>query len=98
MKEIVIAGLTTASSLGPAETIDRVENAVRKKGLMISSRIAHAAGATEVGLSLGSTTLIIFGNASGGTPLMQTGQTAGIDLPLIEARVIGGKMLSNPKQ
>jgi uncharacterized protein (DUF302 family) len=83
MKEIVIAGLTTiASSLSPAETIDRVENAVREKGLTIFSRIDHAAGAAEVGLSLRSTTLIIFGNASGGTPLMQTGQTAGIDLPL----------------
>jgi uncharacterized protein (DUF302 family) len=28
------------------------------------------------------TELIIFGNARGGTPLMQVSQTAGIDLPL----------------
>jgi uncharacterized protein (DUF302 family) len=28
------------------------------------------------------TALIIFGNAKGGTPLMQAAQTAGIDLPL----------------
>jgi uncharacterized protein (DUF302 family) len=28
------------------------------------------------------TELIIFGNARGGTPLMQTAQTIGIDLPL----------------
>jgi len=28
------------------------------------------------------TELVIFGNARGGTPLMQSAQTAGIDLPL----------------
>jgi uncharacterized protein (DUF302 family) len=34
------------------------------------------------GLSLRPTELIIFGNAKGGTPLMQREQTIGIDLPL----------------
>ena len=41
-----------------------------------------AAGAAEVGLSLHPTELLIFGNARGGTPLMQSMQTIGIDLPL----------------
>jgi uncharacterized protein (DUF302 family) len=83
MKEIVIAGLTTiASSFGPAQTIDRLESAIREKGLTIFARIDHAAGAAEVGSTLRPTTLIIFGNARGGTPLMQSAQTAGIDLPL----------------
>jgi uncharacterized protein (DUF302 family) len=35
-----------------------------------------------VGLKLAPTELIIFGNARGGTPLMQSVQTVGIDLPL----------------
>jgi uncharacterized protein (DUF302 family) len=35
-----------------------------------------------VGLTLPPTELIIFGNARGGTPLMQSVQTVGIDLPL----------------
>ncbi len=83
MKEIVIAGLTTiASSFGPAQTIDRLESAIREKGLMIFARIDHAAGAAEVGSTLRSTRLIIFGHARGGTPLMQSVQTTGIDLPL----------------
>jgi len=34
------------------------------------------------GLTLRPTELIIFGNARGGTPLMQSVQTVGIDLPL----------------
>jgi uncharacterized protein (DUF302 family) len=33
-------------------------------------------------MSLRPTDLLIFGNAKGGTPLMQAGQTIGIDLPL----------------
>ena len=83
MKEIVIAGLTTIpSSFGSTETTDRIENAVREKGLTIFSRIDHATGAADVGLPLRPTTLLIFGNARGGTPLMQAGQTAGIELPL----------------
>jgi uncharacterized protein (DUF302 family) len=83
MKEIVIAGLTTiASSFGPAQTIDRLASAIREKGLTIFAQIDHAAGAAEVGSTLRPTTLIIFGNARGGTPLMQSAQTAGIDLPL----------------
>jgi uncharacterized protein (DUF302 family) len=35
-----------------------------------------------VGLPLRPTDLLIFGNAKGGTPLMQSVQTIGIDLPL----------------
>jgi uncharacterized protein (DUF302 family) len=50
--------------------------------MVIFARIDHAAGATAAGLSLRPTELIIFGNARGGTPLMQAGQTVGIDLPL----------------
>jgi uncharacterized protein (DUF302 family) len=33
-------------------------------------------------MTLRPTDLLIFGNAKGGTPLMQQAQTAGIDLPL----------------
>ena len=78
-----IEGLTSIpGSLGPNETMDRVEAEIQTKGLTIFARIDHAAGAAEVGLPLAPTNLIIFGNARGGTPLMQSAQTVGIDLPL----------------
>ena len=51
-------------------------------GLTVIARIDHAAGATEVGLSLRPTEVLIFGNAKAGTPPMQSVQTIGIDLPL----------------
>jgi uncharacterized protein (DUF302 family) len=79
----MIEGLTSIrSSFGPKETLDRLEAEVRAHGMTIFGRIDHAAGAAEVGLTLLPTDLIIFGNARGGTPLMQSAQTIGIDLPL----------------
>jgi len=80
---MAIDGLTTiASSLGPKQTMDRLEAEIKAKGLTVFARIDHAAGAAQVGLPLRPTELLIFGNARGGTPLMQSSQTAGIDLPL----------------
>jgi len=76
-------GLTIVpSSFGPKETMDRLEGEVSAKGMTVFARIDHAAGATEVGLSLRPTELLIFGNAKAGTPLMQAEQSIGIDLPL----------------
>jgi uncharacterized protein (DUF302 family) len=73
---------TLSSTFGPKDTMDRLEAAVRAKGMSVFARIDHAAGATEVALSLRPTELLIFGNARAGTPLMQAKQTIGIDLPL----------------
>jgi uncharacterized protein (DUF302 family) len=76
-------GLTTLrSGYGPKDTIERLETEVKARGLTVFARIDHAAGAAAVGLTLRPTELLIFGNAKGGTPLMQAIQTIGIDLPL----------------
>lgn len=76
-------GLTTLrSNHDPKDTMNRLEAAVKGKGLTVFARIDHAAGAAAVGLPLRPTELLIFGNAKGGTPLMQSVQTIGIDLPL----------------
>lgn len=78
-----VEGLTTVPSrFTPKETMGRLEAEIQAKKLTIFARIDHAAGAAEVGLALQPTELIIFGNARGGTPLMQSVQTIGIDLPL----------------
>jgi uncharacterized protein (DUF302 family) len=79
----IVEGLTTVPShFSPKETMDRLETQIRERGMNVFTRIDHAAGAAEVGLTLRPTQLIIFGNARGGTPLMQSNQTVGIDLPL----------------
>jgi len=73
---------TIPSSFGPKETMDRLEAELRARGMNVFARIDHAAGAHEAGLELRPTEVIVFGNARGGTPLMQLSQTVGIDLPL----------------
>ena len=79
----IVEGLTTVPSrFGPKETMDRLETEIRAREKKVFARIDHAAGAAEVGLKLRPTELIIFGNARGGTPFMQSVQTVGIDLPL----------------
>ena len=80
---MAVQGLTTVkSSHSPQETMNRLEAAVKAKGLTVFARIDHAEGASAAGLSLRPTEVLIFGNAKGGTPLMQSVQTIGIDLPL----------------
>lgn len=74
--------ITVRSSHGPEETMNRFEAAVRTRGMTVFAHVDHAAGAAAVGLPLRPTDLLIFGNANGGTPLMQSAQTVGIDLPL----------------
>ena len=73
---------TTKSSYGPTETMNRLEADVKARGLTVFARIDHTAGAAAAGLMLRPTELLIFGNARGGTPLMQSVQAIGIDLPL----------------
>jgi len=78
----VDAMTTLESHFGPKETLDRLEADVKAKGLTVFARIDHAAGAAAVGMTLLPTAVLIFGNARGGTPLMQASQLIGIDLPL----------------
>jgi uncharacterized protein (DUF302 family) len=76
-------GLTTVRSKYSAkDTLDRLEAEVKARGIEVFARVDHAAGAIAVGLPLRPTTVLIFGNAKAGTPLMQADQAVGIDLPL----------------
>ena len=62
--------------------MDKLEEVVKQRGLVVFARIDHAAGATKIGKSLRPTELLIFGNPQGGTPFMECAQSVGIDLPL----------------
>ena len=74
--------ITIASGFGPTETMDRLQAEVKAKGMTVFARIDHASSAAKVGMGLEPTEVLIFGNAKAGTPLMQSNQTIGIDLPL----------------
>jgi len=64
------------------DTMNRLEEIVKQRGLKVFARIDHAAGAAKIGKSLRATEVIIFGNPQGGTPFMECTQSVGIDLPL----------------
>jgi uncharacterized protein (DUF302 family) len=49
--------------------------------LRIIAELDHQANAASVGLELGPTRILIFGNPNLGTPLMQNAQTTALDLP-----------------
>lgn len=74
--------ISIASGFSAKETVDRLAAEIHATGMTVFARIDHAAGAAAVGLTLRPTEVLIFGNARGGTPLMQVEQTTGIDLPL----------------
>ncbi len=74
--------IAVKSTYNAKDTMTRVEEVVKQRGLTVFARIDHAAGAAKIGKNLRPTELIIFGNPQGGTPLMECAQSAGIDLPL----------------
>jgi uncharacterized protein (DUF302 family) len=74
--------VTLPSSHGVNETINRLISLLNQKGIQVFADIDHAAGAQRKGLSLRPTRALIFGNPDAGTPLMQSRQTIGLDLPL----------------
>jgi uncharacterized protein (DUF302 family) len=64
------------------ETIRRLDEVVRGKGLAVFARIDHRAAAREAGLDMQDEQVLIFGNPSAGTPLMMAQPLVGLDLPL----------------
>jgi uncharacterized protein (DUF302 family) len=70
------------SKFSVKESLDRLQANLKAKEITIFARIDHAAGAASVGMPLRPTELMVFGNPKVGTPLMQSNQTIGIDLPL----------------
>ena len=74
--------ISLRSNAGPKQTADRLKAELQASGLTLFAQIDHAAGAAGAGLALRPTEVFLFGNAKGGTPLMQAAQTIGIDLPL----------------
>ena len=74
--------ISVRSKLSVAETIDRLQQHVAAAGFFVAARIDHAKGAAAAQLALRPTESLVFGNPKGGTPLMQSDQRVGIDLPL----------------
>jgi uncharacterized protein (DUF302 family) len=73
---------TLASSHAVGETLTRLENLAKSRGMKIFARINFSQDAAGVGLSQPPTELLLVGSPKAGTPLMVAAPTAAIDLPL----------------
>jgi uncharacterized protein (DUF302 family) len=74
--------MTKRSRYSYSETLTKLTKAMTDAGNTVFATIDQAAAATGVGLSLRPTTLIIFGNPKGGTPLMDAFPLVALELPL----------------
>jgi len=74
--------MTKLSRYSYNDTVQRLTDAIVQAGNTIFATIDQTAAAEGVGLSLRPTTLIIFGNPKGGTPLMEAFPEFAIELPL----------------
>jgi uncharacterized protein (DUF302 family) len=63
-------------------TVERLVQAITSHGMMIFARIDHAANARDVGMTMPPATVLTYGNAKGGTPIMLATPSVALDLPL----------------
>ncbi len=74
-----LAAWYTTHSVG--DMVQKLESALTEAGFTLFARFDHSLAAGNVGLALAPTVVIVFGNPSGGTALMQAVPTMAIDLP-----------------
>jgi uncharacterized protein (DUF302 family) len=64
------------------QTVSQLVSEIAQGGGTLFAKVDQSAAATGVGLTLRPTTLLVFGNPKGGTPLMEAFPLAALDLPL----------------
>ena len=75
--------ITTKVSPGPvSDTVSRLTGILAARGMKVFAVIDQRAEASQAGLQLRETTLVVFGNPAAGTPVMAAAPFAALDLPL----------------
>ena len=76
-------GVVTRTTTGTVpEALERLLGVLKARGIKVFAVIDHSGEAARVGQRLPNTKLVIFGNPSAGTALMQTAPLVALDLPL----------------
>jgi uncharacterized protein (DUF302 family) len=71
-----------ASHHSVVATLDRLETALKQRGILIFARIDFSGDAARAQLAMRPEQMLIFGNPKAGTPLMLAVPAAGLDLPI----------------
>ena len=74
--------VTKQSPRSVADTVARLVDVVRTKGMKVFVVIDHSGEAKDKGLELRDTKVVIFGSPEAGTPVMVAAPLAALDLPL----------------
>jgi uncharacterized protein (DUF302 family) len=70
------------SSHSVDQTVDKLKNILRAKGVALFALVDHSGEAEKVGMKMRPTKLLIFGSPKAGTPLMLAAPSVALDLPL----------------
>jgi uncharacterized protein (DUF302 family)/ketosteroid isomerase-like protein len=73
---------TTTAATTVAATVTAARRELEARGIELFAAIDHSAGAASAGLDLADEVLLVFGNPTVGTRVMQDDARAGLDLPL----------------
>jgi uncharacterized protein (DUF302 family) len=73
---------TKLSPRSVTDTVSRLTGVLSAKGLKVFAVIDQSAEASQVGMQLRETTLVLFGSPAAGTPVMAAAPLAALDLPL----------------
>ncbi|MDO4681393.1 MAG: DUF302 domain-containing protein [Lautropia sp.] len=73
--------LTVKSAYSASESVQRIQDALKAKGLTIFTVIDHQKAAEAQQLKMPAASVIVFGNPKLGTPMMVQSPTMAIDLP-----------------
>jgi len=74
--------VTKLSPRPVADTVAKLTGMISAKGMKLFAVIDQSAEASQAGLKLRDTTLVIFGSPAAGTPVMVASPLAALDLPL----------------
>ena len=83
MTDVTETEITTkVSPRSVTNTVSRLTGILSAKGMKVFAVIDQSAEASQVGMRLRETTLVMFGNPAAGTPVMMAAPLAALDLPL----------------
>jgi uncharacterized protein (DUF302 family) len=71
-----------ASAFPFDSTVERLTTAITAAGMTIFAVVDHALNAQEAGLTMLPSTVLLYGKAAGGTPIMLAAPRTALDLPL----------------
>ena len=81
-KDASMGFASLSSKYAVKETMDKMESALRSKGITIYGRIDQQAEAKKAGLEIKALELLLFGNPKVGIPLIMQEPLSALDLPL----------------